>query len=78
PTSVIGNWRMEIERFAPGLLAYVHHGVERIRDPEAFEQRIQGHQIIITSYALARRDEKLLSAIPWFRVVLDEAQNIKN
>lgn len=78
PTSVIGNWRMEIERFAPGLLAYVHHGVERIRDPEAFEHRIHGHQIIITSYALARRDEKLLSAIPWFRVVLDEAQNIKN
>ena len=78
PTSVIGNWRMEIERFAPELLAYVHHGVERIRDPQDFEHRIQGHQIIITSYALARRDEKLLSTIAWFRVVLDEAQNIKN
>ena len=78
PTSVIGNWRMEIERFAPGLRAYVHHGVERIRDSEAFDHRIKGHQIIITSYALARRDEKILSAIPWFRVVLDEAQNIKN
>lgn len=78
PTSVIGNWRMEIERFAPELSAYVHHGVERIKDPQDFERRIQGHPIIITSYALARRDEKLLSAIPWFRVVLDEAQNIKN
>jgi len=69
---------MEIERFAPDLRAYVHHGVDRVRDAEAFGQRMEGHHIIITSYALARRDEKLLSAIPWFRVVLDEAQNIKN
>jgi SNF2 family DNA or RNA helicase len=78
PTSVIGNWRVEIERFAPSLKAYVHHGIERVRETTAFAERIKGQNIIITSYALARRDEKLLSGFSWFRVVLDEAQNIKN
>lgn len=34
--------------------------------------------MVITSYALARRDRKLLTALDWHRVVLDEAQNIKN
>jgi SNF2 family DNA or RNA helicase len=34
--------------------------------------------MLITSYSLVRRDAKLLSKIKWQRVVLDEAQNIKN
>lgn len=78
PTSVIGNWRVEIERFAPSLRAYVHHGVDRVRDSKAFSDALGNPQIVITSYALARRDEKLLAGVHWFRVVLDEAQNIKN
>jgi SNF2 family DNA or RNA helicase len=78
PTSVIGNWKKEIERFAPGLKAFIHHGTVRVRDAEAFQQACLACDVVITSYALARRDEKILSAIRWRRVVLDEAQNIKN
>jgi len=32
----------------------------------------------ITSYALARKDHKLIAGLNWHRIVLDEAQNIKN
>lgn len=78
PTSVIGNWKREIERFAPDLRAFIHHGTERPRHAEPFEASCLEHDVVITSYALARRDEKILSAIRWRRVVLDEAQNIKN
>ncbi len=78
PTSVIGNWRREIERFSPSLKAFIHHGAVRVRDAEAFKRACLDFDVIITSYALARRDEKILSAIRWRRVVLDEAQNIKN
>ncbi len=78
PTSVIGNWKKEIERFAPGLKAFIHHGTVRVRDAGAFEQACLACDVVITSYALARRDEKILSTIRWRRIVLDEAQNIKN
>lgn len=36
------------------------------------------YDVIISSYALARKDEKLFRSLEWERVVLDEAQNIKN
>jgi len=36
------------------------------------------HDLLITSYTLARKDSKLLGALQWRRIVLDEAQNIKN
>lgn len=78
PTSVIGNWKKEIERFAPGLNSFIHHGNLRVKDREAFKETCQKHDVVITSYALARKDEKLLSVCHWRRVVLDEAQNIKN
>ena len=34
--------------------------------------------MVLTSFALARLDEKLLRGVSWHRVVVDEAQNIKN
>jgi len=78
PTSVIGNWLKEIERFAPSLQAVIHHGPDRIRDPQRFRSAIQKCDVMITSYTLARKDLELFELIDWHRVVLDEAQNIKN
>jgi SNF2 family DNA or RNA helicase len=78
PTSVIGNWQKEIQKFAPHLETLIHHGPERLQDPEAFERLARGKAMVITSYTLARRDQPLLTALDWHRVVLDEAQNIKN
>ena len=78
PTSVVGNWYREIEKFAPSLKAVVHHGSQRNKDSADFKQICREHDLIITSFTLARKDISLLSDIEWHRIVLDEAQNIKN
>ena len=78
PTSVIGNWQKEIEKFAPHLTTLIHHGSDREQDVKVFKQRCVEHDLLITSYTLARKDSKLLAALHWQRIVLDEAQNIKN
>jgi len=78
PTSVVGNWEREIQKFAPKLQAVVHHGAQRAKDTKDFKQACRENDLVITSFALARKDAKLLSEIKWHRIVLDEAQNIKN
>jgi SNF2 family DNA or RNA helicase len=78
PTSVIGNWQKEIEKFAPHLTTLIHHGSGREQDVDAFKQLCLQHDLLITSYTLARKDSKMLGALNWRRIVLDEAQNIKN
>ncbi len=77
PTSLLGNWRREIQRFAPELRVHTHYGPERARD-DAFWRLVQEQDIVLTSYALVRRDADFLLQHPWFGVVLDEAQMIKN
>jgi SNF2 family DNA or RNA helicase len=77
PTSVVGNWRREINRFAPGLQVMVHHGSDRARDA-AFLATAREHDVVISTYGLARRDVDDLTQVQWSDVILDEAQNIKN
>lgn len=74
PTSLIGNWRREAERFAPKLRVLVLHGSER----HAQFERISDSHLIITSYPLVLRDSEKLQAQSWSLVILDEAQAIKN
>jgi SNF2 family DNA or RNA helicase len=76
PTSVVGNWEREIERFAPSLSILRHYGSERSESTQAIERNDRA--LAITTYGLLRRDEALLSSIDWACVILDEAQNIKN
>jgi len=78
PTSVVGNWKKEIEKFAPHLKVIVHHGSDRTQDEAEFKTASLNNDIVITSYTLARKDSKLLNSLNWQRVVIDEAQNIKN
>ncbi len=77
PMSVVGNWRREIERFAPALRVLVHHGTERLSGRE-FVREVANHDVVISTYGLSHRDLDHLAAVDWFRVALDEAQNIKN
>ncbi len=77
PTSLLGNWRREILRFGPTLKVYTHYGPDRPRG-QAFFDAVRDQDIVLTSYALARRDADLLSQQTWFGVILDEAQMIKN
>ncbi len=78
PTSVLGNWRKEMERFAPQLHTMIHHGTDRCRDAQAFAEQALAHDVVIVSYSLALRDLALLSPLSWHRIVLDDAQIIKN
>jgi SNF2 family DNA or RNA helicase len=78
PTSVLGNWRKEVERFAPHLRVLVHHGPARHKGASAFEEACAQTDMVVTSFVLARLDEKLLRGVRWQRIVVDEAQNIKN
>jgi superfamily II DNA or RNA helicase len=76
PTSVIGNWEREVERFAPSLAVFAHYGSERARSVAEFPR--DPGSLVITSYGLLRRDAALLAGVDWSVVLLDEAQNIKN
>ncbi len=71
PTTLLTNWRREIERFAPALTVQVFHGTQRKLDPDA-------HDVVLTSYGLVRSDAKTLTKPRWGALVIDEAQAIKN
>ncbi|QRK08188.1 DEAD/DEAH box helicase [Archangium violaceum] len=74
PTSVLANWEREAERFTPSLKTVVWHGQDR---KERVED-LKGADLVLTSYALVRRDLDALSQVGFRYVILDEAQNIKN
>lgn len=78
PTSVLGNWQKEFEKFAPHLTVVLHHGTGRVSEMEALMQQVKAVDVVLTSFATARRDLDLLSRVRWHRIVVDEAQNIKN
>ncbi|KAA0214179.1 MAG: DEAD/DEAH box helicase [Leptolyngbya sp. PLA3] len=77
PMSVVGNWMHEIRRFAPQLKTLVHHGLDRLQG-ERLITEAQSCDIVVTTYALAHRDRETLDRVSWGRIVLDEAQYIKN
>jgi len=76
PTSVVGNWLKELEKFAPSIKAVIHHGSKRKQ--QDFAQLVSEHDLVITSYGLIRKDKALFKTVHWSRLILDEAQNIKN
>jgi SNF2 family DNA or RNA helicase len=77
PTSVLGNWQKELQRFAPGLTVALHYGSRRLTGGE-FHQALAHTDVLLTSYATAALDQELLQEVVWTSVCLDEAQNIKN
>ncbi len=74
PTSVVFNWANEAKKFTPEMNALVLTGPKR----KALYDQIADNDLIITSYAIFRRDVEVLSKQTWRTVILDEAQNIKN
>ena len=77
PPAVVGNWAAEARKFTPGLKVVVHHGASRAEEDEIAAEA-DGADVVITTYATAVRDMDALEKIQWGRVVLDEAQAIKN
>ena len=71
PTTLLENWRREAARFAPELKVAIHHGKARELTDSL------DADVVLTTYALLVRDPELRE-IEWHRVILDEAQAIKN
>ncbi len=77
PMSVTRQWAREIERFAPSLRVHLHHGGERLTGSE-LAAVARASDVVITSYDIATRDVDTLSGVRWDRLLLDEAQDVKN
>jgi superfamily II DNA or RNA helicase len=75
PASVLHNWRREAERFVPGMKVLVlESGAAR----HNLRKQIPQHDLIVTNYALLRRDLEELQKFSFGAFILDEAQFIKN
>jgi superfamily II DNA or RNA helicase len=74
PTSLVTNWQAEAARFTPGLKTLLLHGPNR----QTRFADVASHDLVITSYALLRRDSEQYARWEFDTVILDEAQNIKN
>jgi superfamily II DNA or RNA helicase len=72
PTSLMGNWQREIERFAPGTSVRRFHGPRRELDGLA------AGEFVLTTYGTMRLDAPRLGEAGWGMVVADEAQHVKN
>ena len=77
PMSLVGNWQREAAKFAPTLRVYAHHGTARLRG-DALREHLADTDVVVTTYATASRDIGELAGFRWNRVVLDEAQAVKN
>ena len=75
--SLVGTWQREAARFAPELRVHAHHGPGRRRG-EALADQVAGVDLVVTTYGTATRDADDLAGIAWRRLVLDEAQAVKN
>lgn len=74
PTSVAFNWIREANRFVPDLKTLLLHGTSR----HARYEEVPDSDVVVTTYALLRRDIQRLRDVRFRYVVLDEAQHIKN
>jgi superfamily II DNA or RNA helicase len=74
PTSLVGNWQRELAKFAPSLEVGVLHGPSR----RALFPSVFSRDVVLTTYPLLLRDLHLYQDQEFHRLVLDEAQVIKN
>ncbi|MCA9701749.1 MAG: DEAD/DEAH box helicase family protein, partial [Myxococcales bacterium] len=74
PTSVLGVWRQEVKKWAPSLSVLVWHGADRTENMRLLKKT----DVVVTSYAILRRDIEDLIKVRFRYVILDEAQYIKN
>jgi superfamily II DNA or RNA helicase len=74
PTSLVYNWVAESKKFTPELKVLALHGPDR----HARFAEIAAHDVVVTSYALIRRDAENYRGLEFDTIVLDEAQHIKN
>ncbi len=70
PTTLMGNWKRELNTFAPSLKSHIYHGFNREFSTNC--------DVILTTYAILRIDLEKFRKTNWDLLIIDEAQNIKN
>jgi SNF2 family DNA or RNA helicase len=75
--SVARQWVAEVHRFAPGLRVHLHHGSDRLANEDLI-RHVGEVDVVVTSYDIATRDVDVLAEIEWDRLIMDEAQDVKN
>ncbi|WP_088283480.1 DEAD/DEAH box helicase [Kineosporia sp. A_224] len=78
PTSVVGTWRSEAEKFAPGLRVTTVTGTAGRRGGVKIGDLAAEADVVVTSYALFRLEHAQYRGVGWAGLVLDEAQSVKN
>jgi len=74
PTSLLGNWKAEAQKFVPDLNIGLYYGSDR----KKILDNIKAYDLIITSYTILSLDIEYLKSKKFYYLVLDEAQKIKN
>jgi SNF2 family DNA or RNA helicase len=74
PKTLLFNWQVELNKFAPQLVYLIHHGLNRQKDTGIFKD----YDVIITTYDTISRDIDMLKTISFNYIILDESQAIKN
>lgn len=74
PTSLIYNWKDELEKFAPSLKVGIVHGSERINLIDSLSE----YDVILTTYGTLRMDIDHYKDVVFDYCIIDEGQNIKN
>ena len=74
PASLVVNWERECRRFVPDFRVVAPTGAQR----EEIWNQLRQYDLVVISYAAARRDVARLRKLRFSYLVLDEAQHIKN
>ncbi|XP_038613641.1 chromodomain-helicase-DNA-binding protein 1-like isoform X1 [Tachyglossus aculeatus] len=79
PLSVLGNWKEEMERFAPGLSCVAYTGAKEDRAGLQHElKQEECFHVLLTTYEVCLKDASFLKAFSWQALVVDEAHRLKN
>lgn len=76
PSSLIYNWKNELDKFTPHIHAQIIDGSKEERS--TLWKATLGADVIITSYPTLRMDTELYSKKSFYTLFLDEAQAFKN
>ncbi|WP_394133202.1 SNF2-related protein [Shewanella maritima] len=74
PTSLVGNWLKETNKFTPSLKMAIIHGNKR----QQYLERLDSYDVVVTTYPLILRDHDIYNEHVFEHIILDEAQLIKN
>lgn len=78
PSTLVGHWVYEIEKFIDGSLISTLQYVGSAQDRMSLRSQIDKYNVIVTSYDVVRKDIDHLRELFWNYCILDEGHIIRN